>query len=221
MVPQLSAKLHEPQIHPSKEHFPVLESQRGEHSATCKTERDFVTLWSLYCFYPQIMILERVVHVKWQPVLVHYVWILYFRRCTMDAMTLAIASTLIWIGNNTDYNIYIPWPTVVYMDEVSIQKYVDPSVTEVNRDEDIIGIYSQGERRIALVEETDIQTPEGMSTLFHEVFHHVQNLNRDKAPQLMNDCEKEDYRFENKWRKEHHLKPIDVPDLSTGKEKCY
>lgn len=146
-----------------------------------------------------------------------------FGGIDMDATSLAIASALLWIGSHTTYNIHTPWPTVNYVSRAALQKKAEKDssfpISSKNEDLEIVGLYYKNTDAIFLIKGSDLQSPEEKSTLFHEVFHHVQTFNKKKEPATENGREREAYAFENKWREEHHLKPTYVPKLFSGQAK--
>lgn len=120
-----------------------------------------------------------------------------------------LMSLLVWIGSHTSYDVsHVKLPRVEYHPTEEIENiYYGDCARDTNYY--IKAAYSTvNDGTLYLNDEIDQKKKEDVSTVVHELFHHVQYSNPNKKPKTSEGREKETIMVENKWRKEHGLKML-------------
>jgi len=123
---------------------------------------------------------------------------------------------IVWINANTAYTVEVPPATIIVEKQEVLQKKVG-NLYDGNR---LLGVYTPANATIALDEGVDLDTNEGKATLLHELVHHYQARTWKYHP---NQClyEAEAYSIEDKWRREHGMKPtVDTPGFIYWMGRC-
>ena len=115
-------------------------------------------------------------------------------------MKSVIAFMLLWIGANTDYNVQLPMPEIIFLPQHELEIEYGNATTGGGA---LKGFYSTKKDIIYLKDDFDIHNPWKKSVLFHELFHYVQDQNGFKA-ECVQEWEKETYPLQKKYMREVH-----------------
>ena len=89
-------------------------------------------------------------------------------------MKSVIVFMLLWIGENTNYNVDLAHPTIIFLSEKQLEETYGGTTTGGGA---LKGFYSVKKDIIYLKDDFDIHDPWKKSVLFHELFHYVQDQN--------------------------------------------
>ena len=87
-----------------------------------------------------------------------------------------LTALLLWIGTNSTYNIDIPLPTVIFMEQEQMEKIYYGPDKEVGAGR-LYGFYNLEKDIIVLQAGWDRNDPWHLSILLHEMVHYVQDTN--------------------------------------------
>ena len=125
------------------------------------------------------------------PLLIKYAYI----------MNTVIAFMLLWIGDNTDYNVNLPHPKIVLLSQTELeQQYGHDHGPGGGK---IKGFYSTKHDTIYIPADFNIHDPWKKSVLFHELYHYVQDQNEFQG-KCVQEWEREVYPLQKKYMLEVH-----------------
>ena len=85
-----------------------------------------------------------------------------------------LVGLLLWIGSNSHYNINVPVPTVIFMNEQEMNRVYYKGREPIG---ELHGFYNLEKDVIILKNTWDRRNPWDLSILLHEVIHYVQDIN--------------------------------------------
>ena len=115
-------------------------------------------------------------------------------------MKSVIVFMLLWIGENTNYNVDLAHPTIIFLSEKQLEETYGGETTGGGA---LKGFYSVKKDIIYLKDDFDIHDPWKKSVLFHELFHYVQDQNGFKGA-CVQEWEKESYPLQRKYMLQVH-----------------
>ena len=115
-------------------------------------------------------------------------------------MKSVIVFMLLWIGENTNYNVDLAHPTIILLSEKQLEETYGGTTTGGGA---LKGFYSVKKDIIYLKDDFDIHDPWKKSVLFHELFHYVQDQNGFKGA-CVQEWEKESYPLQRKYMLQVH-----------------
>ena len=111
-----------------------------------------------------------------------------------------VAALLLWIGANTDYNIQVSHPTIIFMPQSQMEKIYYGEHEPIGT---LYGFYNMKEDFIVLQDIWNKNSPWHMSVLLHELIHYVQDQNNIQF-QCNAEMERESWPLQQKYLKEIH-----------------
>ncbi len=115
-------------------------------------------------------------------------------------MKSVIAFMLLWIGANTDYNVDLMHPKIVFLSEQKLEETYGSTTTGGGA---LKGFYSVKKDTIYLKDDFNIHDPWKKSVLFHELYHYVQDQNGFKG-ECVQEWERDVYPLQKKYMLEVH-----------------
>ena len=115
-------------------------------------------------------------------------------------MKSVITAMLLWIGANTNYNVDLPDPKIVYMSQVELEQTYSASDKIFG---DLKAFYDTDTNTIYLNEKFNIHDAWDKGILFHELIHYVQDQNNAKV-RCFKEYEQEAYPLQKKYLLEMH-----------------
>ena len=112
-----------------------------------------------------------------------------------------IMALMIWLGANTNYNVDVPEPTVLFVTQEQLERayYRGESHEGVT----LHGIYDTKLNLIMLSDAWDRTKPWDLSVLLHEVIHYVQDVNEIEYTCIA-EMEKDSWPLQQQYLKEQH-----------------
>lgn len=110
-----------------------------------------------------------------------------------------VAAALLWLGQNTAYEIPETRPEVVVEPHLVIQNLQGVAQT------DFYGLYDPRDNRIWLSEQVDLDTTAGQAKLVHELVHWLQDEAGFKQYACFGETEFEAYALQERFEKEHGM----------------
>ena len=112
-----------------------------------------------------------------------------------------IMALMIWLGANTNYNVDIPEPTVLFVTQEQLERayYRGESHEGVT----LHGIYDTKLNLIMLSDAWDRTKPWDLSVLLHEVIHYVQDVNEIEYTCIA-EMEKDSWPLQQQYLKDQH-----------------
>ena len=126
-------------------------------------------------------------------------------------MSELLFSLMLWIGDNSQYDIFLKVPNISQVESTNIcNQYLENGGHSCKSGE-IIGFYNKS-NTIYLPLQFNAITLNEQSQLLHELIHFVQWENMHTNEQYcLGMKEAEAYHLQNKWRAQHNLKPVSDP----------
>ena len=128
-------------------------------------------------------------------------------------MKTLIAFLLLWIGAETDYNVNVPHPNIIQMNQVEMDAMF---YGKENRSAGKLhAFYDPRENTIYLNEDFDIHNAFDKGVLLHELLHYVQDMNNvvgDKF-ESWRQTELEVYKLQEKYLLEVHGVKFEYDEL--------
>ncbi len=112
-----------------------------------------------------------------------------------------IMALMIWIGANTNYNIDVPKPTILFVTQDKMEEayYGGEKYEGVT----LHGLYDIKLDLIILPDTWDRTDPWSLSVLLHEVIHYLQDINQIDYD-CVNQMEKDAWPLQKQYLKEQH-----------------
>ena len=109
---------------------------------------------------------------------------------------------LLWIGANTGYNVDLPQPTVVKLEQDALE-YAYTKGRGLNKGVELHGFYDARSNTIYLPKTFDEYNAWHKGILLHELVHYVQDMNRVKVACLA-ELERDAWPLQRKYLLEMH-----------------
>jgi hypothetical protein len=113
-----------------------------------------------------------------------------------------IAAMLLWIGANTGYNVDIPHPTVVKLEQDALE-YTYTRGQGLNKGVELHGFYDAKSNTIYLPKTFDEYNAWHKGILLHELVHYVQDMNEVRV-NCNAELEKDAWPLQRKYLLEMH-----------------
>ena len=112
-----------------------------------------------------------------------------------------IMALMIWIGANTNFNVDVPDPKVLFVTQDQLEQayYGGEKYEGVT----LYGFYDTKLNLIILPDTWDRTVPWNLSVLLHEVIHYLQDVNQMKYP-CVEEMEKDTWPLQKQYLKEQH-----------------
>ena len=117
-------------------------------------------------------------------------------------MKAIIAAMLLWIGANTGYNVDLPQPTIIQLDQDALE-YAYTRGRGMSKSVELHGFYDSPTDTIYLPKTFDIHNAWHKGILLHELVHYVQDMNKVKT-QCNAELEKDAWPLQQKYLLEMH-----------------
>lgn len=117
-------------------------------------------------------------------------------------------SLLLWIGDNTQYDIFLNQPNISQVEPANMCRQYTNGNNQHCDPKQLIGFYNKS-NTIYLGLNFKADTLNQKSQLLHELVHYVQWQNLfTNEPYCLGQIEHEAYRLQNLWRKQNNLQPV-------------
>ena len=118
----------------------------------------------------------------------------------LERMKSLIASMLLWIGANTNYNVDLPHPDIKLLPQQEMEHIYSQGMEMSSH---LHGFYDTKKDIIYLPDTFELHDPWQQGVLLHELLHYVQDQNEAKF-QCKNDMETEAWPLQKKFLLEYH-----------------
>lgn len=118
-----------------------------------------------------------------------------------------VFSLLLWIGDHSSYDVYLPHPNIAQITTHNLCKRYGIDHKERCEDMRLIGFYDT-QQTIFLRAQFDNKNLNQQSHLLHEMVHYVQWSNGLDSDYCLGELELEAYELQDTWRFQQGLAPV-------------